>query len=409
MRVSAVIGASFGDEGKGRTVHYLADDRSLVVRHNGGAQAGHTVVSYDGHRHVFHHFGSGTFRGAATFLSKYFISNPMTFCTELEALKRKGFQRGKKLVFVDPRSLVTTPWDMLINQALERKRGMVRHGSCGMAIHETQKRNETIQLTVDDILRTEPHVWIKKVQTIIEEWMPKRVKDLGLDDEVLKLTASKKLFEQFFNDCMKFGRNVSVRLVDNLLLRYEGWNHIIFEGAQGLKLDQDDPGFPYITHSKTGLFNAVDILAEADWQPAVDVYYVTRTYLTRHGPGPMPNETSEKPFPEIVDKTNIPNEWQGTLRFGLLDVDMLRASIAKDLKDAQSLKVTPKVVVTCADQVPAKDARWYQGQELKTGDIGDLLLNIWPDPNRVLAAFGPKAEDLLTLRSTLKSMRSKSA
>ena len=86
MKISVVIGANYGDEGKGLATDYLASQgtKSLVVRFNGGAQAGHTVVTPDGCRHVFHHFGSGVFAEADTFLSKFFIVNPILFRTEFE-------------------------------------------------------------------------------------------------------------------------------------------------------------------------------------------------------------------------------------------------------------------------------------------------------------------------------------
>ena len=83
----AVIGAVYGDEGKGRLVDYLASlTPTLVVRHNGGAQAGHTVVTPEGLRHVFHHFGSGTFVGSPTYLSRFFIVNPLIWSQEASVL-----------------------------------------------------------------------------------------------------------------------------------------------------------------------------------------------------------------------------------------------------------------------------------------------------------------------------------
>src|SRR5580698_7114906 len=78
MSAYAVIGANFGDEGKGLITDFLCSqlDDCLVVRFNGGAQAGHTVVTLRG-RHVFHHFGSGTFNDSPTFLSRFFVVNPL--------------------------------------------------------------------------------------------------------------------------------------------------------------------------------------------------------------------------------------------------------------------------------------------------------------------------------------------
>ena len=125
-----VIGAQFGDEGKGQAVAgeaAAAGGDGIVVRYNGGAQAGHTVVTPDGRRHVFSHVGSGAFSGAATFLSRWFVSHPMLFLKEQAALAALGVN---PVVLIDPASPVTTPYDMLINQIVEQARGDGRHGSC---------------------------------------------------------------------------------------------------------------------------------------------------------------------------------------------------------------------------------------------------------------------------------------
>lgn len=136
--ISVVIGANYGDEGKGLVTDFLSNSETLVVRFNGGAQAGHTVVTPEGQRHVFHHIGSGALRGAATLLSRFFIVNPFIFLKEVKEL---GFE---PTVSIDPRASVTTPYDMLLNQAVERKRGEERHGSCGLGINETVTRSASL-------------------------------------------------------------------------------------------------------------------------------------------------------------------------------------------------------------------------------------------------------------------------
>ena len=91
MRALAVIGANYGDEGKGRLVDWLVARHgtdSVVVRSNGGAQAGHTVGLAEGQpRHVFHHLGSGTLRGAATHMSRFMVSHPIVFADEYAVLR----------------------------------------------------------------------------------------------------------------------------------------------------------------------------------------------------------------------------------------------------------------------------------------------------------------------------------
>src|SRR5579864_7866772 len=91
-KVFLVQGLGYGDEGKGSIVDYLVrqEKAPLVVRFNGGAQAAHNVVTDDGRHHTFTQFGSGTFAGARTFLSRFMIVNPFTLLTEAKALEQKG-------------------------------------------------------------------------------------------------------------------------------------------------------------------------------------------------------------------------------------------------------------------------------------------------------------------------------
>lgn len=138
----AVIGANYGDEGKGRLTNFLADDESCVVRYSGSAQAGHTVVE-EGRRHVFKHFGSGSLRGIQSYLTSDFLLHPIMF--EMESHQLNDII---PVVTVDPRSLVVLPTDMIINQAVEKMRGESRHGSCGMGVRQAQERSTSSVLRV---------------------------------------------------------------------------------------------------------------------------------------------------------------------------------------------------------------------------------------------------------------------
>ncbi|GAJ18287.1 unnamed protein product, partial [marine sediment metagenome] len=112
MRAIAVIGANFGDEGKGRIVDQIsstAESPTVVVRYNGGAQAGHAVVTPEGNEHVFSHFGSGTYVGASTWLSDFFIGNPFLWTREYKELKSINPD-----CIIHPYMPLSTPYDMLI-------------------------------------------------------------------------------------------------------------------------------------------------------------------------------------------------------------------------------------------------------------------------------------------------------
>ena len=152
-----VIGANFGDEGKGLMTDFFAREymnkygKCLVSCTNGGSQKGHTVISEDGDRHVFHHFGSGNFVGADTYLTRFFIVNPIIFNREYDELLEK---KALTKTYVDKRCRVTLPTDMMLNQLVEERRGNGKHGSCGFGIFETICRSRELAITVEDLLYT---------------------------------------------------------------------------------------------------------------------------------------------------------------------------------------------------------------------------------------------------------------
>jgi len=339
--IDVVIGANYGDEGKDLFVDYLANkykEDCIVVRFNGGSQAGHTVISPEGGRHVFSHFGAGSMTNAKTYLSQYFISNPVLFKKEFGQIGEPDLK-----VYVHPDSIITTPYDMIINQFLERKRGNNRHGSCGAGINETMRRNKTIPFMVKDIESSK----ILDILNDIRNYHLYRILHLDLDEKAKQLINNPLVLKQFIDDLMFFIQNI---IISKDILENE--EHIIFEGAQGLLLDQDHEYFPHVTHSKTGLNNVKNIMDKISeyWEDDynTNIYYISRGYMTRHGVGPFLSETvDELPYDSIYDKTNIHNEWQQSLRFGYLDLTLLKTSIYKD-HDIGKLNI----VVTCMDQLP---------------------------------------------------------
>ncbi|HRD67437.1 MAG TPA: adenylosuccinate synthetase [Candidatus Competibacter sp.] len=355
-----VIGAQFGDEGKGRMIDYYAAKAGcdgLVIRCNGGAQAGHTVVTPDGLRHVFSHVGSGAFAGAATFLSRFFVSNPILFLKEMESLAAKGV---RPRIYADPQSPVTTPYDMMMNQIVERERGGDRHGSCGVGFGETVERNLTpaYALTVADL--ADLSALAAKLDRIRRDYAPARLARLGFANAFARnadLFLSDAILEHYAEDARRFVEAITVADVWTATRgRYP-----LFEGAQGLLLDQDRGFFPHVTRSNTGLRNVL-VLAEELGLERLEVTYATRAYLTRHGAGPMPRELPEKPYPGVVDATNVPNAYQGTLRFGWLDLDVLRRAIAEDLADAgqlPGLSIKTQLAITCLDQIGDEKVTYY--------------------------------------------------
>lgn len=329
MKARIVIGASFGDEGKGLTVDHLCASQGagVVVRFNGGAQAGHTVVTTEGERHVFHHFGSGTFCDVPTFLSQFFVCNPILFFKELDDLIALGFRPH---VFAHPDCLVTTYGDMMINQEREYTRGKKRHGSCGVGFHETIVRSELpeLKITMGDIWNGSKKLKDKVVE-ICDKYAKFRCKTSFLDD---------KAIEVFLDCCARFAEYVHPAGIGQC-------KDPVFEGAQGLLLDQNNKEyFPHLTHSNTGMQN-VNILCQQAGITEKEIYYVSRSYLTRHGAGPLPGEDSRMAF---EDDTNQPNAFQGEIRFAPLNVTALKKRITKDAAGGPH-----KLIITHCDQLDA--------------------------------------------------------
>lgn len=331
MKARIVIGANYGDEGKGLVTDYLCstEGAGVVVRFNGGAQAGHTVCTPDGLRHVFQHIGSGAFAGVPTFLSKYFVCNPLMYFKELDDLKTKML--SPPLVFADPQCLITTFADMIINQRKEDARGIKRHGSVGLGVHETMQRSQvpSMRITMAD-LWNRPKGFKDRLAESCDKWARYRTG--------AKIDKAEAMIEAFIKGCDKFADAVHPAGIGQC-------NDPVFEGAQGLLLDQDNKeNWPHVTHSKTGIHNAKALCAQLNITD-ITAYYVSRTYLTRHGAGPLPGEDAALSY---EDNTNMAHPYQGVLRFGTLGPDALWNRCVQDYGDGTKARL----VFTHCDQLP---------------------------------------------------------
>lgn len=347
----AVIGAGFGDEGKGLVTDFLTAcftqdncQTVTVARGNGGAQAGHTVQHYD-KRHVFGHVGAGSFSGGDTFLSRQFLVNPDILDREMKALAKIGV---KPKIFCDPDCWVTTIYDMAINSLVELSRGAAgRHGSCGMGINETVERcciGSSFRFSIRELMTLSVIELAEKMRKIAEEWVPFRMKTHGIwgDSEIFRsqgdaVAEKAGLYSSMFgldritliNEMRKMAKQ-HLTLIDT-----NDWyksDVMVYEGAQGLGLDEDLGMFPHVTRSITGLQSAIRTARAAKKIDKIFPIYVTRAYATRHGAGPLAFEGVQITGKEIPpDQTNVTNEWQGSFRLAPLNLDLLRTLIRRDL------------------------------------------------------------------------------
>jgi adenylosuccinate synthase len=178
-------------------------------------------------------------------------------------------------------------------------------------------------------------------------WFPKRLKQNGVSFRFVidPTLMSDAVIYKFKEDIEFFNKHTSIASYDILKEK-----NLVFEGAQGLLLDQYHENFPHVTRSSTGIENVCQIAKKIGLEE-VEVTYATRWYVTRHGRGEMVYECPKNELsPFIEDKTNIFNIYQENLRFGYLDLNYLGKTIKHDLTKNDGVKIIPSLGITCLDQ-----------------------------------------------------------
>lgn len=363
-----VIGLGFGDEGKGLTTAYLCSKvkNPIVVRFNGGHQAGHTVIK-DGIRHVSSTYGAGALYNVPTYISHYCTFFPTAMLNEFFTLTED--KKVSPRLIVHPLCPVTTPYDLSHNRKLEDDRGTLRHGSVGVGFGATIQRHEDYyKLHVQDL--PYPSVVRAKLNNISEYY---------------KIDIAENIILEFMQS-IKYLLNI-IEIAEYDKVRTMGFNPIL-EGAQGILLDQDHGFFPNVTRSNTTTKNAIDIwrrLSQTNIIPP-NIYYVTRTYQTRHGAGFMSNEDSSvsETLVNNEDETNVSHEYQGNFRIGSLDIEMLNYALDVDKLyhryDGNYYEFKKHLVVTCMDQFPIS--------------IETLKHHIHTDFEKIFVSNGPSLENI---------------
>jgi adenylosuccinate synthase len=414
-----IVGCGFGDEGKGSVVDALVRKHGagLVVRFNGGAQAGHEVRLDDGRRHVFAQWGSGTFAGARTHLSRFMLVNPIFAMTEAKRLIEKGVSDPLSLLTVERGAILTTPFHVAANRLREMLRFGARHGSCGMGIGETML---DLDAGFSDVIRAgdDHDTMLSKLRSIQKRkreefeatfrWpaFPEFDTPQGREMEILNNLMECDLAAHYYAD---FFAKVKVVERDWLDDQIREPGHIVFEGAQGVLLDQDHGFSPHTTWSKCTFDNVRELCG--DRFGSVRRIGVLRAYHTRHGAGPFPTETAT--FDVLsADDHNQGNPWQGSFRNGLLDLTLVRyAAEAIDGLDGVALtrmdRLPAQVPIGVFYDVPLRyqlepNAACLQGVEpvrvpLASKYVPDLVSKHARAPIACLS-FGPMAKDKEWLR-----------
>lgn len=304
MNVKVVTGANAGDEGKGMVAFSLAkeaisrNETVLSVLYNGGVQRGHTANGQ-----VVHCTGTGDLAGGTTYYDEHFVVDPIAlWLTETK-------------VYIHPKCRIVLPCDVMRNREKEIARGLNKHGSCGMGIFECVKRNKHSDFKLLAMDLRDSFALYRKVEQMRKSFA------YDLNDDLYTTDNFMRAADYVVSNCPM------VELHEIA----PGYDTLIFEGGQGLLLDQTNKGdFPHLTPSSVGSFNIHNTINKLG-ADSTDVFYVSRSYMTRHGVGPMDAECRKEDInPTIVDATNIRNDWQDELRFGFIDTDKLYRRVRAD-------------------------------------------------------------------------------
>lgn len=361
-----VLGLGYGDEGKGMAVaHEVARALSfgldpLVVRFNGGPQAAHNVrVQVDGHalHHTHAQFGSGSLFGAKTVLAKGMLFDPLAVASEASHLSYVTKQDVMKDLVVDVACPVVLPIHAYANQRLELMRGDRRHGSTGRGIgiaraceHACRSGDVDPDMLIDvrtlfdeAILHSKMAFWCN--------WISRRY-SIRLDEPERSLAKS---VSEGMRTLCAYGLRVT-EFSEGLVRHHMRDGFVIFEGSQGLLLDERYGTFPHVTYGDMTAKGAFDVAG-----CELPVMGVTRSYQTRHGAGPLYTEGTY----DAPEDDNGTTTWAGKFRTGLLDIDRFQL--------VTTCEVFNEIAVSCMDRYPWRF--WHASGEVED-DADDFIRDL---------------------------------
>lgn len=271
----------------------------------------------------------------------------------------------------------------------------VQTSPCGSGINETLTRIETdpnlrlrVDMSLHDVRKIIPEIALKYFSTEVM----RRGLTIHQNDALYLQAMGESFIDKFFDDFKDFSNKVKITdSLSSVLQKNKDIDHVIFEGAQGLMLDQNHKNFPFVTRSNTGVKNAMEMCADLSITD-IEVIYVTRAYLTRHGAGPLPHEIHLIPWLED-DKTNIENEFQGKLRYSRLQPFSMCEEIMHDITPYRK-NVKVSLAMTCMDQVPIHQYIDNHGFRVDfdpidiPGLMNDLTNNLF---HKFKFSYGPEA------------------
>ena len=404
-----IVGAQWGDEGKGKVVDLLAQQASLIVRFQGGNNAGHTIVR-DGEEFKFHLIPSGILYPDKTCaIGNGVVVDPRVLLGEIDGLKRRGVDVGNLKVSANAHLIM--PYHVLLDTAGETKLGKLSIGTTRRGIgpcyaDKALRLGIRVQDLLDEkILRTKIRAALEPKQQALRELSVQRRKQLkeageeakpaelegGVPDPRLDLHA-------MVEEHISFGHRLEPHIADTARLCWDALDSgetVIFEGAQATLLDLDHGTYPFVTSSNP-IAGAACVGAGVGPKDIDEVWGIAKAYATRVGAGPFPTEL----FDEIGERMLQRGHEFGTTtgrrrRCGWMDLVALRYAVRLNRLDA--LAITKLDVLSGIG--PLRVAVRYRSKE-------GAQLDTFPYHQSILHSATPEYEELPGFDADLSACRS---
>ncbi len=339
MSATVIVGAQWGDEGKGKIVDLLAQHADLVCRYQGGPNAGHTVI-VDGETFKFRHLPSGILSGKVSVLGAGCVVDPGVLLQEIDDLEARGI--SAKPLRVSGNAHLIMPWHIAIDGASEKRLGKLQIGTTRRGIGPAYAdKAARIGIRVQDLL--DPKILRQKIEVALAEkniWL-ERV----YEQEPIQLNDIVSSHEAFAKRLRPFVADTSL-LVDRALTDGQ---RVLLEGAQGTLLDLDHGTYPFVTSSNPIAGAAATGIGIGPTR-IDEVLGVSKAYVTRVGAGPFPSEMDEQVGAQVRE---LGQEF-GTVtgrerRPGWLDLVALRYAVR--LNGITSLALTKLDVLSTFDEL----------------------------------------------------------
>jgi adenylosuccinate synthase len=330
-----LLGLGFGDCGKGLFTDALCRRWPVpaIVRFNGGAQAGHNVVLPDGRHHTFSQFGSGSFvPGVVTVLAEPVIVHPSALQIEAGRLVAAGVGDARQRLLIDARCRVNTPFHQAAGRLREWRRGAAAHGTCGVGVGETVRQAlacpENV-LRYGDLRR--PARAMQQLEAIRRNLRTEGVGEVppasaGQAAAEYRVLDDAGLSERWLTAIQPLLRDVPPLPSERIAERLSRAGTVLFEGAQGMLLDEGYGFHPHTTWSSLHPGAVERVAAAYGLSGRIEHLGILRAYLTRHGLGPLP--TADVALADLPEPHNSGEGWQGTFRRGHPDGVLLTYALA---------------------------------------------------------------------------------